>query len=35
LIDGGELVRQRLVEIFDDPGISLHSLLSFRPLSRS
>ena len=27
LIDGGELVRQRLVEIFDDAWISLHSSL--------
>jgi hypothetical protein len=32
LIDGGELVRQRLVEIFDDARISLHSSLSSRPL---
>ena len=27
LVDGGELVPQRLVEIFDDLGIALHDAL--------
>jgi hypothetical protein len=32
LVDGGELTRQGLVEVFNDPRISLHATFSSQPL---